>query len=74
VVPVVCVIPYSAYGRAERLVGECAGKVSDSIFAEDVQLTCVFAAGDEDRFVSAMRELAAGEELCRVGEPRFGEL
>ena len=38
---------------------------------EDVQLNCVFVAGEEERFVEAMRELAAGDELCRVGEPRF---
>ncbi|MGN0076000.1 MAG: IMPACT family protein [Parafannyhessea sp.] len=70
---VTCVIPYSAYGRVERLVGECAGKVRDSVFAEDVQLTCDFRAGDEERFVFAMRELANGEDLCKVAEPRFAQ-
>lgn len=71
VTPVTCVIPYSAYGRVERLVGECAGHVRDSLFTDDVQLTCVFRAGEEERFVAAMRELAAGEDLCLVGEARF---
>lgn len=71
---VTCVIPYAAYGRVEHLVGECAGRITDSIFAEDVQLTCAFATGDEARFVAAMRELAAGEELCTVAEPRFAAL
>lgn len=71
---VTCVIPYSAYGRVERLVGECGGRVKDSIFAEDVQLTCAFRAGEETRFLDAMRELAAGEELCLVGEPTFSAL
>lgn len=71
---VTCVIPYSAYGRVERLVGECGGRVKDSIFAEDVQLTCAFRTGEETRFVDAMRELAAGEELCLVGEPTFAAL
>lgn len=71
---VTCVIPYSAYGRVERLVADCHGKVTDTIFAEDVQLTSVYRAGEETRFVNAMRELAAGEELCVVAEPTFAEL
>lgn len=71
---VTCVIPYSAYGRVERLIRDCRGKVRDTIFAEDVQVTAVFAAGDETRFVDAMRELASGEDLCVVGEPVFAEL
>ena len=70
---VTCVIPYSAYDRVMRLVQDCAGKVADSIFAEDVQLTCVFVAGDEARFVAAMREMANGEDLCLVGKPTFSE-
>lgn len=68
---VVCVIPYAAYGRVERLVSDCGGHVRDSLFAEDVQLTCAFRTGDEVRFVESMRELAAGEDLCRVSEPAF---
>ena len=68
------VMPYSAYGRVERLVHEFAGKVSDTIFAGDVQMTATFRADDAVRFVEEMRELAAGEDLCSVGEPFFGEL
>ncbi len=71
---VTCVIPYSAYDRVQRMVRDCAGKVRDTIFAEDVQLTSVFRTGDEGRFVDAMREFAAGEDLCVVGEPTFAEL
>lgn len=70
---VTCVIPYSAYGRVERLISDCGGKVKDSVFAEDVQLNCAFLSGDEQRFVAAMRELAQGEDLCLVGEPTFAE-
>ena len=70
---VTCVIPYSAYGRVERLVSDCSGKVADSIFAEDVQLTCAFLTGDEQRFVASMRELMAGEDVCLVHEPTFAE-
>ena len=73
VTKVTCVIPYSAYGRVERLVSDCAGRIADSIFAEDVQLTCVFKSGDEQRFVAAMVELMSGEDVCRVGEPSFSE-
>ena len=70
---VTCVIPYSAYDRVTRLVSDCGGKVKDSVFAEDVQLTCAFLAGDEERFVASMRELANGEDLCLVGQPTFAE-
>lgn len=74
VVRVTSVIPYAAYGRVERLVSDCGGKVKDTIFAEDVQLTAVFRAGEEERYVSAMRELANGEDLCVVSAPMFAEL
>lgn len=73
VTKVTCVIPYSAYGRVERLVADCGGKIKDSVFAQDVQLTCAFLSGAEQRFVDAMRELAQGEDLCLVGEPSFAE-
>ena len=71
---ITCVIPYSAYDRVLRMVGDCEGKVVDSIFAKDVQLTALFRTGAEGRFVDAMRDFANGEELCVVGEPGFGEL
>ena len=71
VVRVTCVIPYGAYGRVERLVADCGGKIKDQVFAEDVQLTCAFLAGTEARFVSSMTELMSGEEVCLVSEPEF---
>ena len=71
VTKVTCVIPYAAYGKVEHLVRQCGGKVVDSIFAQDVQLTSAFKTGDEEAFVAAMRELAAGEDLCLVAEPTF---
>ena len=52
---------------------DCRGKVHDTVFAEDVQMNCVFVTGDEVAFASAMLELANGEDLCRVGEPTFAE-
>lgn len=71
VTPLTCVIPYAAYDRVVYLVHMHGGHIRDTIFTEDVQLSCVFRQGDEGQFVHALRELAAGEDLCRVGEPRF---
>ena len=68
-----CVLPYAAYGRVERLVADCGGKIKDSVFAQDVQLTCAFRSGDEQRLVAAMIELMGGEDVCLVGEPSFAE-
>ncbi|MBQ9316794.1 MAG: YigZ family protein [Atopobiaceae bacterium] len=68
-----CVLPYAAYGRVERLVADCGGKIKDSVFAQDVQLTCAFQSGDEQRFVAAMIELMGGEDVCLVSEPSFAE-
>lgn len=74
VVPVTVQLPYALYDRVVRLCEDAGGRVRDSLFAEDVQLSCVFRAGGEEPFVAAVRELAGGEELARAGEPRFGEL
>lgn len=73
VTPVVVQIPYSAYDRVAHLVSETGGHVRDTVFAEDVQLTCAFRAGEETAFVDALTELANGEQHCRVGEPGFSE-
>ena len=71
VTPVYVQLPYALYDRVARLAADARGKVTGSLFAEDVQLTCAFRAGDEAPFVDAVRELAGGEELARAGEPRF---
>ena len=73
VTPVTVQLPYALYDRVTRLVADCGGKVTDSLFAEDVQLSLVFRAGDETPFVAAARELANGEDIARPGEPRFAE-
>ena len=70
---VVCQIPYALYDRVTRMVRDAGGRVRDQLFAEDVQLTVAFLSGMEAPFVAAMRDLAAGEDLCEVGEPTFGE-
>ena len=73
VTPVTVQLPYALYDRVARLVADAGGKVTDSLFAEDVQLSLAFRAGDEGRFLAATRELANGEDLARAGEPRFAE-
>lgn len=73
VTQVVCVLPYSLYDRVTRMVTDCGGKVKDSVFAEDVQLTLAFLSGEEERFVAEMVELTGGDDVCMVGEPRFAE-
>ena len=73
VTPVTVQLPYALYDRVTRLVADAGGKVADSLFAEDVQLSVVFRAGDETPFVAAARELANGEDVARPGQPRFAE-
>lgn len=70
---VVVQIPYSAYDRVTRMVTDAGGRVRDSVFAEDVQLTCVFRTGDEEVFVAAVTDFANGDDICRVGKPGFAE-
>ena len=41
VTPVTAQVPYALYDRCARLVSDAGGKVADSLFAEDVQLTCL---------------------------------
>lgn len=73
VVPVTAQLPYALYDRVTRLCADAGGRVTDQLFTEDVQVTCLFRAGDEEGFLVAVRELAGGEELARAGEPRFAE-
>ena len=73
VTPVTVQLPYALYDRVARLVADCGGKVTASLFAEDVQLSLVFRAGEEAPFVAAARELANGDDIARAHEPRFAE-
>ena len=73
VCPVTVQLPYTLFDRVSRMCADAGGRVTDQLFTEDVQLTCLFHAGDEERFCSAVYELAGGEELARAGEPRFAE-
>ena len=73
VTPVTVQLPYSAYDRIVRMASDANGKVRDSVFAENVQLTLAFKSGDEAAFIDAIIEFAQGEELARAGEPRFQE-
>lgn len=74
VVPVTCVVPYAAYERTRHVALMCDGREQDAIFFEDVQVTYVFRAGQEGRFVAALSELANGRDVCQVGEARLGTL
>jgi uncharacterized YigZ family protein len=73
VTSVVASVPYAAFDRVRRLATDSGGHVTDTIFAEDVQLQVAFRCGDEVSFTDALRELAAGEDLCVVHEPTFSE-
>lgn len=73
VCPVTVQLPYALYDRVTRMCVDGGGRVAEQLFTEDVQLTCVFRVGDEERFCSAVYELAGGEELARAGEPHFAE-
>ena len=73
VTPVVAEIPYSAYERVRRMAEDAGGKVQDSIFSADVQLTLAFRSGEEEPFLAALKELAAGEERAHALETRFAE-
>ena len=55
------------------MASDAGGKLTDQLFAEDVQLTLSFVAGTEQPFLDALREYANGEELARAGEPIFAE-
>jgi len=68
---VVAQVPYAAYDRVVRLAADAGGKVTDSLFAEDVQLTIAFRTGDERPFVAALTELMSGDDVCTVGDPTF---
>lgn len=70
---VTCVVPYASYGKVEHLARGSDGKVVSTQFGESVRLVCAFRAGAEARFVEAMRDLMAGEELCVVDEPTYTE-
>ena len=73
VTPVSVRVPYALYDRVARLIADSGGKVRDTAFAEDVLIECSYLSGAERGLVEAVRELACGEELCRVGEASFSE-
>ncbi len=70
-VPVYVDVPYALHDRCVRLAEDCGGEVVERLFAEDVTLSLRFPVGREESFLAAMRELANGEELCRIGELQY---
>lgn len=70
---VVATISYSLHDRVRVLAERSGAHVVGTDYAADVHLTLTFRAGEEVAFVSAMRELANGEELCEIFAPEFAE-
>ena len=70
---VVATIPYSLHDRVRDLAERSGAHVVGTDYAADVHLTLTFRAGEEVAFVSAMRGLANGEELCESFAPEFAE-
>lgn len=70
---VVATISYSLHDRVRVLAERSGAHVVGTDYAADVRLTLAFRAGEEAAFVSAMRELANGEDLCEVFAPEFAE-
>jgi uncharacterized YigZ family protein len=64
-------VSYALYEIARRLVEDCGGKVGEASFAADVAFDALFRAGEQAAFEKSLSELARGERLCEVGEPRF---
>jgi uncharacterized YigZ family protein len=74
VVQVAASLPYAWYDRVMHLAKERGARVTDQLFCEDVTLTLVFPAGEEERFIQATTELNAGEPIARVQKRFFGPL
>ena len=70
---VVATMPYSLYDRVRDLAERSGAHVVGTDYAADVRLAFAFRAGEEVAFVSAMRELANGEDLCEIFAPEFAE-
>ena len=70
---VVATISYSLHDRVRVLAERSGAHVVGTDYAADVRLTLAFRAGEEAAFVSAMRELANGEDLCEVFATEFAE-
>lgn len=64
-------IPYAMHDRVRDLAERSGAHDRGSEYGADVTLTLAFRAGEEVAFVDAMREMAAGQDLCRVSEPSF---
>jgi len=70
-VDVACTMPYHLYEQVRRLATDAGGKPGEAAFTDVVALSVLFKEGEHEAFVAAVSELARGQELCCVGEPRF---
>lgn len=66
-----CRLSYARYEQVLRLAEDVGGKSLGADFGADVLLRVLFKESDAPAFAAAVRELARGEELCRLGEARF---
>lgn len=66
-----CRLSYARYEQVLRLAEDAGGKSLGADFGADVLLRVLFKESDAPAFAAAVRELARGEELCRLGEARF---
>lgn len=73
VVSVVVTVAYSQYEQVLHMVEQAGGKVSDTAYTDEVTLSIVFKAGDEQPFLTALRERLAGRERVEVSGPCFDE-
>ena len=73
VVSVVVTVAYPQYEQVLHMVEQAGGKVSDTAYTDEVALSIVFKTGDEQPFLTALRERLAGRERVEVSGPRFDE-
>ena len=73
VVSAVVTVAYSQYEQVLHMVEQAGGKVSDTAYTDEVAISIVFKAGDEQPFLTALRERLAGRERVEVSGPRFDE-
>lgn len=73
VVSVVVTVAYPQYEQVLHMVEQAGGKVSDTAYTDEVALSIVFKTGNEQPFLTALRERLAGRERVEVSGPRFDE-
>lgn len=73
VVPVEVRVGYALLEQVRHLAERAGGKVRDCAYTDEVALSIVFRAGDEEAFIAAVTELMAGKPRLERGAERFAE-